>query len=127
LQFLLGARDLDPPEAALVGRLAITVVPATQIPGRIPELLAQARLEDALGYVHVDLDVLDPAGVGQANSLPVPGGLSVEQLTAAIAAIRARIPLGAAALASYAPEYDSHERVCRAAFAALDAILADSA
>jgi arginase len=125
--FLLGARDLDPPEAALVGRLAITVVPATQIPGRIPELLAQARLEDALGYVHVDLDVLDPAGVGQANSLPVPGGLSVEQLTAAIAAIQARIPLGAAALASYAPEYDSHERVYRAAFAALDAILADSA
>ena len=125
--FLLGARDLDPPEAKLLTGLAVTAVSTTQIPSRLPELLARAPLEDALGYLHLDLDVLDPAGVGQANSLPVPGGLSVEQLTAGIAAIRARVPIGAAALASYAPEYDSQKEVCRAAFAALDAVLADGA
>jgi Arginase/agmatinase/formimionoglutamate hydrolase, arginase family len=125
--FLLGARDLDLPEAALLARSAITVVSTTQIPASLPELLARAPLKDALGYLHLDLDVLDPAGVGQANSLPVPGGLSVEQMTAGIAAIRARVPLGAAAIASYAPEYDSQQGVCRAAFAALDAILADVA
>lgn len=79
--FLLGARDLDPPEAALL------------------------------------------ASVGRANSLPVPGGLSAEQLTAAIAAIRSRTQLGAAAIASYAPEYDRKQGICRAAFAAVDAIL----
>lgn len=123
--FLLGARDLDPPEVALLAESAITAVSTAQIPSRLPELLARAPLEDALGYLHLDLDVLDPAGVGQANSLPVPGGLSVEQLTAGIAAIRARVPLAAAALASYAPEYDSEQGVCRAAFAALDAMLAD--
>jgi arginase family enzyme len=61
--------------------------------------------------------------VGRANSLPVPDGLSVEQLTGAIAAIRARVPLGAAALASYAPEFDSDGGICRAAFAAIDAML----
>jgi arginase len=125
--FLLGVRDLDPPEAALLARSAITVVSTTQIPASLPELLARAPLKDALGYLHLDLDVLDPAGVGQANSLPVPGGISVEQMTAGIAAIRARVPLGAAAIASYAPEYDSQQGVCRAAFAALDAILADVA
>ena len=125
--FLLGARDLDPPESALLAGSAITVVSTTQIPARLSELLARAPLEDTLGYLHLDLDVLDPAGVGQANSWPVPGGLSVEQVTAGIAAIRARVPLGAAALASYAPEYDSQDRICRAAFAALDAILADGA
>lgn len=123
--FLLGARDLDPPETALLAGSAITWVSTDQIPGRLPEVLARPPLTDTLGYLHLDLDVLDPAGVGQANSLPVPGGLSVEQLTAAIAAIRGRVPLGAAALASYAPEYDSQQGVCRAAFAALDAILAD--
>jgi arginase len=123
--FLLGARDLDPPEAALLGGSAITAVSTAQIPARLPELLARAPLENALGYVHVDLDVLDPVRVGQANFLPVPDGLSVEQMTAGIAAIRTRILLGAAALASYAPEYDSQQGVCRAAFAALDAILAD--
>ena len=125
--FLLGARDLDPPEVALLARSAITAVSTSQIPARLPELLARAPLEDAIGYVHLDLDVLDPAGVGQANFLPVPAGLSVEQLTAGIAAIRTRVLLGAAALASYAPEYDSQQGVCRAAFAALDAILADGA
>jgi hypothetical protein len=48
----------------------------------------------------------------------------VAQVTAAITAIRARMPLGAATIASYAPEYDRDGAVCRAVFAALDAILA---
>lgn len=121
--FLLGVRDLDPPEAALLAESAVTSVPTDWIPARLPGLLARAPVEQALGYLHLDLDVLDPS-VGRANSLPVPGGLLVEQLTAAIAAIRTRVPLGAAGLASYAPEYDTGQGVCRAAFAALDAILA---
>jgi arginase family enzyme len=69
---------------------------------------------------------LDP-GVGQANWFPVNGGLSVEQLTGAITAIRGRVPLGAAALTSYGPEYDTDQAVCRAAFAAIDAIVSDGA
>jgi arginase len=125
--FLLAARDLDPAEASLIERSAITTVSTAQIPARLPELLAKAPLDGTLGYVHLDLDALDPVEVGRANSLPVPGGLSVEQLRASIAAIRARVPLGAAGLASYAPEYDAGQAVCRAAFAALDAILADGA
>jgi len=124
--FLLGARDLDPPEDEFLAGSAITSAPVSQIPARLPELLARVELDDALGYIHLDLDVLDPR-VGQANSLPVRGGLSVEQLTAAIAAIRSRTQLGAAAITSYAPEFDVQQGVCRAAFAALDAILADGA
>jgi arginase len=120
--FLLGARDLDPGEIALLAGSLVTTVPVERIPIELPQLLARAPLEDALGYVHLDLDVLDPQ-VGQANSFPVPGGLLVEQLTSAIAAIRTRIPLGAAAVTSYAPEYDSQHAICRAAFAAIDAIL----
>jgi arginase len=123
--FLLGARDIDPPEVALLAGSAITAVPATEVPDTLPALLASAPLGGALGYLHVDLDVLDPVKVGQANSLPVSGGLSVDQVTASIAAIRARVPLGAAAIASYAPEYDSQQRVCRAAFALLDAVLVE--
>lgn len=49
--FLLGARDLDPPEAALLAGSAITAVATSQIPARLPELLVRAPLEDALGYV----------------------------------------------------------------------------
>jgi len=120
--FLLGARDLDPGEVALLAESRVTLVPVERIPTDLPQLLARAPLDDALGYLHVDLDVLDPH-VGQANSLPVPGGLVIEQLTSAIAAIRSRTPLGAAAITSYAPEYDSQQAICRAAFAAIDAIL----
>ena len=93
---------------------------------RLVEVLAAVPLDDTLGYLHVDLDVLDPS-VGQANSLLVPGGLSVEQLIDAIGAIKARTQLGAAAITSYAPEYDSDKAVCRAAFGAIQAILGERA
>ena len=125
--FLLGARDLDPPEAALVDRGPVTAVPTARLSVELPELLRRAPLGGAVGHVHLDLDALDPTRVGRANTLPVPDGLSVDQLTAAIAAIRARVPLGAVVLASYAPEFDSEGGVCRAAFAAVDALLSDPA
>jgi arginase len=124
--FLLGARDLDPGEIALLTGSRVTVVPVERIPTDLPQLLARAPLDDAVAYVHLDLDVLDPR-VGQANSFPVAGGLQVEQLTSAIAAIRSRLPLGAAAVTSYAPEYDPQQTICRAAFAAIDAILGSGA
>jgi arginase len=122
LTWLLGVRDLDPAETDLIGKSPITLVPVERVATQLPEILVSAPLSETQGYLHLDLDVLDPK-VGQANSLPVPGGLTVEELTGAIAAIRARTPLGAAAVTCYAPEYDSGEAVCRAAFAAIDAIL----
>jgi arginase len=119
--FLLGARDLDPAEVAFLRQSAITEVAVAHIPGALPALLAAAPLADTIGYLHLDLDVLDPA-VGHANYLPVPNGLYLEQLITAVAAIRARLPLGAAALTSYSPEDDHDQGACRAAFAAIDAI-----
>jgi arginase len=124
--FLLGARDLDPPELALVERLAIATVPVARIPGRLPELLASAPLTDTVGYVHFDVDVLDPS-VGKPNRLPVPSGLTVEQLVGAITAIRRRLPLAAAGVASYEPEFDSDGGVRRAIFAAIDAMVVNGA
>jgi len=124
--FLLGARDLDPPEVTLLRQSAVTVVEVGQLPGRLPDILAQAELADAIGYLHLDLDVLDPT-VGRANYLPVPNGLSVPQLTGAITAIRAYVPLRAAALTSYSPEDDRDGGIARAAVAAVDAILGSGA
>lgn len=121
--FLIGARDLDRAEAARLTDSPVTILPVRRL-AAVDTLPAQLGAAPRMGYLHVDLDVLDPKLVGRANSLPAPGGLSVGQLTTAIAAIRARIPLGAATIASYAPEYDHDQAVCRAAFAALDAILA---
>ena len=122
--FLLGARDLDPLEAARLSQSSVTCVPVAQV-GELAGLLAATRLPRGLGYLHLDVDVLDPATVGQPNTHPVPGGLSVEQVRAAIAAIRAHVRLGAATIASYAPEFDHDQAVRRAVFAALDVILAE--
>ena len=124
--FLLGARDLDPPEAALLHKSAVTAIPVGQIPEGLPGLLARTPLAETLGYLHLDVDVLDPA-VGHANYLPPPNGLSLPNLIAAIAVIRGRIQLGAAAVISYSPEDDHDQGVCRAAFAAIDAIVANGA
>ena len=125
--FLLASRDLDPPEAALVADIPIATLAGSGILSDLPALLARSGLERAVGYVHLDLDAVDPTEVGRANSLPVPGGLSVGQLTGAITAIRSRVPLAGAGLASYDPEFDTDGGVCRAAFAAIDAMLTPSA
>ena len=65
--FLLGARELDPGEMALLAESHVTIVPVGRVATGLAQLLAQAPLDDALDYVHLDLDVLDPQ-VGQANS-----------------------------------------------------------
>ena len=53
-------------------------------------------------YIHVDVDVLDPAEIA-GNAHPEPFGLAVAELTAAIAAVRAELPLAGASLAGYSP------------------------
>jgi arginase len=121
--FLLGVRDLDPPEATLLQDSAITAIPVGQIPERLRDLLTRAPLADTVSYLHLDVDVLDPA-VGGEN-YPASNSLSLSNMTAAIAAIRAQLPLGAAAVSSYSPEDDYDQSVCRAAFAAIDAIVAN--
>ena len=125
--FLIGARDLEPPEAALLRRSAISFVAPAKIPEGLRAVLAKTPLDDALAYIHLDLDVLDPRAVGKANWFPVAGGLSADQLVDAIIAIREYLPVGAAALTSYAPEYDADQAVCHAAFDAIDAIVASEA
>lgn len=122
LTFLLGARDLDPAEEVWLEKSPVTTVSVEQVPGGLPRLLERAPVADTVGYLHLDLDVLDPA-VGRANYLPVPHGLSLDQLTSAIAAIRDRVPLAAATVASYAPEEDHDHGIRQAAFAAIEAVV----
>ncbi|AGW42055.1 arginase [Leifsonia xyli subsp. cynodontis DSM 46306] len=54
-------------------------------------------------YLHIDLDVLDPAVVDGIWS-PEPFGVTTEQLCDAIRALRARFELAGAAVTEFAPE-----------------------
>ena len=99
---LAGARDLDVAEAVALTQLGLTHL--------APDALEDpASLRSALEgtgatavYIHVDLDVLDPAVIGGVAD-PVPFGLSLETLLAAIRTVRARLPLAGASLAGFAP------------------------
>lgn len=114
----LGARDLDPAETDLIG------------PGRLPLVSADAltgdRARGAAGdidriagevtgfYLHVDLDVLDPA-VARANGHAAPGGLDTADVVA-IAEIAASVgSLAGAAITAYDPALDDDGRAADAA------------
>lgn len=107
---LLGWRNLDPLE-----RVAIQGTPAAQV-----ELAAIRRqgVEAALGpaldqiarsvgrvYLHLDVDVLDPAAT-PSNHLAPPGGLTLDELHVALAAVHRRLYVAGAALTAYDPALD---------------------
>lgn len=99
---LAGARELDDAERdelAASGIRHLTVLDLAD-PDALAEAVA-ATGADAV-YVHVDLDVLDPAVLGGV-ALPVPFGVQLEQLTATIRALRARVPLAGSSIAGFAP------------------------
>ncbi len=53
-------------------------------------------------WVHIDVDVLDPAAIAGVSS-PEPFGVSPSALTAAIRRLRERMPLAGATIAGFAP------------------------
>jgi arginase len=118
---LAGARAVEPSEEERLAASAIAVVGADRI-GREGLRALEAAL-DGLGsrvgrvYVHLDLDVLDPAKVGRANEFAPEGGLSAENLEAALGMVRERFSVAAAGIASYDPAFDADGRVLAAALA----------
>jgi arginase len=122
---LIGARDLDPAEKALLEASDVAQLP----PEALPKLAASvfdplaSRVTDV--YLHVDLDVIDPAE-GRANSYAAPGGLRVEQVVRMITEIGRRFAIRAAALTAYDPAYDGDGRV-RAAAIRIARTIADAA
>jgi arginase len=123
---LVGARDLDPLERSLLAESRVTVLRPADVNERLPAALDGLRKRVGDVYVHIDLDVLDPATHGRANALAAPDGLEIDQVVSALRAIALRFRVRGAALTAYDPAFDSDGRACRAALALLEA-LADAA
>ncbi|MGW9020108.1 arginase family protein [Leucobacter chromiiresistens] len=102
---LVGVREVDPEEDDELQRRGIAVV-RTGAADDDSDALRSAILDRISGadglYIHIDLDVLDPADFGSVHA-PVPFGLSVAQLTGAIRAAVAAVPLAGAAICEFAP------------------------
>ncbi len=98
---LAGARSFDDAESDYLASAPIV--------GLTPEDLDAESITEALRrsgatsvYLHIDVDVLDPAelaGVGD----PIPFGLSLPQLLEAITAARSLLPLAGAGISGFAP------------------------
>jgi arginase len=114
---MLGTRDLDAGESA--------AMMATGVRSLGPHRLASAEVvtEDLAGfaaplacvYVHVDLDVLDPARHGPANGYASPDGVPREHVLRAIRVLAAQSRIAALTIASYDPAVDADGRVRDAA------------
>jgi len=65
-------------------------------------------------YLHLDLDFLSQEEL-RANHFDAPGGLSLEQALEGVRLVRERLPLAAAALTAFDPDYDPEGRTAGAA------------
>ncbi|NND02489.1 MAG: arginase family protein [Acidimicrobiia bacterium] len=77
---LVDGRDLDPEEARALDDSGVAVVDVADIAARIPA--------DRPLYVHVDVDVVDPADLPAIN-YPAPDGPSLDSVAAAVATLAA--------------------------------------
>jgi arginase len=122
---LIGARDLDAAEEQLLLESSVTLV-------REPELERDtATLDRALQvlgslpqlYLHVDIDVLDPAEAPGVD-YPAAGGMSVAALTQIVERTVGLGNIAALSLTAVNPEKDIDQRTVSAALTVIDAALA---
>lgn len=100
--FVAGSRALDDDEAVFAQDSAVSLVSVDDL--RDPATLVDAvRASGATRiYIHIDLDVLDPAHVTGVQN-PMPFGLTPTELTAMVVALRTAFDLSGASLAGFAP------------------------
>ncbi|WP_404475576.1 arginase family protein [Microbacterium aerolatum] len=97
---VVGARVLDDAEQEPLSRLTrLSVADLAE-----PDVLADAVAASGAArvWMHIDVDVLDPAEIAGVSTA-APFGASAAALAAAIRALRARVPLAGATISGFAP------------------------
>jgi len=110
---LVGARDIDPAEELRLARSHVIRVEAARLrvegagsAGALHDALTElARRNVARVYLHIDLDVHDPADV-QANQYAAPGGLAPSTVRDLVTVVAGRFEIVAAAMTAYDPTCD---------------------
>jgi arginase len=102
---LIGTRDLDPLEAQLLEESGIDVIAPSGIESDLPKVLSSIGEHVERIYVHLDLDVLDPA-TARANHFAVSGGLTLEQVESSLSMIASSLTIAAVTLSAYDPSSD---------------------
>ncbi|MCI9859017.1 arginase family protein [Microbacterium proteolyticum] len=99
---LAGTRSLDAEEQRFIEHHGVRVVAPSEMAD--PDVLADAVVATGATrvYVHVDLDVLDPAEMAGV-ALPEPFGARTVDVVASIRRLRERLPLVGATLTEFSP------------------------
>ncbi len=111
---LIGTRDLDSLEGALLEESSVDVIEPRQLRSALTTTLKSIRRHVDSIYVHLDLDVLDSA-VAAANSYALSGGLTLEDLDYALAGIAGEFRIAGVTLSAYDPAVDPSGHAARAA------------
>ena len=94
---IVGARDLDVDERALLDSSAVHLVDPQRIRhhglnAALEPLLARIQTQTQRAYLHIDLDVLDP-GEARVNQFASPGGLTLTEVLGIVSLVRERFAL----------------------------------
>ena len=101
----IGGHCFDSAEKESIARSAIIHLKPAEL-DRLEPAIRHLSAGVQRFYIHLDVDVLD-AAEGEANAYARPGGLSAEALYAALNTLIRRVPIGAASITSYDPEFDA--------------------
>ncbi len=96
----VGVRNVDDAEADELDRLRNLGVGDLDDPGALADAVQATGAQRV--WVHIDVDVLDPASF-TGVSAAVPFGVTPASLSTAIRELRSRVPLAGATIAGFAP------------------------
>lgn len=99
---LAGTRAVDEGEDAFIDAHAITVVSAAQLATPDALLAAIAATGATSVYLHIDVDVLDPAEITGVGN-PVPFGVTGYQLMSLARSVAAAYEIAGASITEFAP------------------------
>ena len=98
---LAGVRTLDDDESDFVTSSGITLIPAAELSGTtVCDAIRDSGATSV--YIHIDLDVIDPAEFASGGD-PEPFGVGIQQLIDTIVAVRTAHPLVGAGVTEFAP------------------------
>jgi arginase len=110
----IGGRDVSEAELTLMRQSGVELYPARDLVAGnksrgVADALARLSKRASAVYLHLDLDVIDPADL-RANEFSPPGGLSLTTIVQLLREIRQACRLAAVGIASYDPAQDFERR-----------------
>ncbi|MGE0479082.1 MAG: arginase [Phycisphaerae bacterium] len=124
--YLLGCRDLDPPEAEALRASRVHVVPMAEwrTVGLVESAVsAAAALRQRCDHIHLsfDIDVLD-AGLVPGTGTRVAGGMTREQARDVLAALGDTGVIESAEIVEFNPRLDRNGATCEITLSLIDAL-----